>query len=84
MDAISFILFIYFYVVLRIEPSASHMGSKHSTTEPHPCHYVAVILLMKSRKRKCMTPKLSLPPLKDAENIKNQLCHGILTQHFKM
>ena len=32
----SFILFIYFYVVLRIEPSVSHMPGKHSTTEPQP------------------------------------------------
>ncbi|MFY0304401.1 hypothetical protein V4Y02_23375, partial [Escherichia coli] len=30
-----FILFIYFYVMLRIEPSASHMRGKCSTTELH-------------------------------------------------
>ncbi|KAM4799804.1 phosphatidylinositol-3-phosphate phosphatase MTMR1 isoform X3 [Urocitellus parryii] len=32
MDTI--LLFIYFYVVLRLEPSASHVLSKYSTTEP--------------------------------------------------
>ncbi|KAG3280497.1 hypothetical protein H1C71_007482, partial [Ictidomys tridecemlineatus] len=32
----TFILFIYFYVVLRIEPSVSHMLEEHSTAEPHP------------------------------------------------
>ena len=30
----AFILFIFLYVVLRIEPSASHMLGKRSTTEP--------------------------------------------------
>ncbi len=29
-------LFVYFYVVLRIEPSASHMQGKHSTIELQP------------------------------------------------
>lgn len=29
----AFILFVYFYVVLRIESSASHMLGKHSITE---------------------------------------------------
>ena len=28
--------FIYFYVVLRIKPSASRMPGKHSTTEQQP------------------------------------------------
>ncbi len=31
-----FILFIYFYVVLRIKPSALHVQGKHSATEPQP------------------------------------------------
>ncbi|KAG3271381.1 hypothetical protein H1C71_024185 [Ictidomys tridecemlineatus] len=41
-----FILFIYFYVVLSIEPSASYVQGKPSATEPQPQHCF-VILIMK-------------------------------------
>lgn len=34
----TFILFIYLYMLLRIKPSALHMLGKCSTTEPQPHH----------------------------------------------
>ena len=40
----SFILFIYFYVVLRIKPSASHVLGKCSTSEPQSQPYKCIFI----------------------------------------